>query len=217
MKKYYDILLVDDHSLLRQAVKAHIELENSEYKVDEAMNGEHALQRLGKKDYDLIITDINMPKLSGIELVNIIRKKHNDIKALVVSMYFDSSHVSQMLTAGVDGYVSKNANHQELLKAIQTILDGGTYYSGEISKAIMDSMNTKRKDNNILETLSDREKEILYLVLKEFSNKEIAKKLKISTRTVETHKYNLLQKTQSKNIAGLFRFAMKYKLFADLV
>ncbi len=164
-----------------------------------------------------MVTDINMPRMSGYELVKTIKARNNNIKILTISMLLDHKTVSSMLELGVDGYVSKFASNHELLKAIDEILNGNTYYSSDVASVFMSGFQHKKESDQIIESLSKRELEILYLVLKEYSNQEIAEKLYISPRTVETHKYKLLQKTNSKNIAGLFKFAILNELFGDLL
>lgn len=217
MKKQYYILLVDDHSLMRQALKVHLELGSSDLIIEEAMNGEHALNRLTRRTYDLLVTDIGMPKIDGFDLTKQIKEKYPTTKVLAVSMHIDPKNVSKMLDAGANGFISKSADYTELLRAIYDILNGKSYYTNDVTDAIINGLRKDARGENGDAELSEREKEVLYLVLKEFSNKEIAKKLYISQRTVEAHKYKLLQKTNSKNVAGLFRYAMQHNLFMDLV
>jgi DNA-binding NarL/FixJ family response regulator len=211
------ILFVEDHRLLRQAIKIQIEIERPSLVIKEANNGRQALLQLERQAFDLLITDINMPKMDGLQLAEVIKRDYPCIKVLTVSMFVDHSHISKMLEAGVDGYVSKNANNEELIIAIDLILGGERYYSKEVKDILINGMREQKHKKNLLESLSKREMEILHLVLKEYSNKDIADKLFISTRTVETHKYNLLKKTNSKNIAGLFKFAVVNELFPDLI
>lgn len=207
------ILLVEDHRIIRQAIKIQLELDAPNYLIDECGNGKQALLFLSKKEYDLMITDIDMPKMDGIELVKLAKKESPNTKILTMSMFTNYKYISQMLKINIDGYISKNTDHQELLHATQVIMEGESYYSKEISDNLIKGMQEDKYKTNLVDALSKRELEILNLVLKEFNNKEIAEKLFISNRTVETHKYNLLQKTNSKNIAGLFKFAVINDLF----
>lgn len=211
------ILFVEDHRLLRQAIKIQIEIERPSFVIKEANNGRQALLKLQREAFDLLITDINMPKMDGFQLAEVIRKDYPCIKILTVSMFTDHNHISKMLEVGVDGYVSKNANNEELITAIDLILGGERYYSKEVKDILINGMRDHKNKRSLVESLSKREIEILHLVLKENNNKDIADKLFISTRTVETHKYNLLKKTNSKNIAGLFKFAVVNELFSDLI
>lgn len=211
------ILFVEDHRLLRQAIKIQIEIERPSFVIKEANNGRQALLKLQREAFDLLITDINMPKMDGFQLAEVIRKDYPCIKILTVSMFTDHNHISKMLEVGVDGYVSKNANNEELITAIDLILGGERYYSKEVKDILINGMRDHKNKRSLVESLSKREIEILHLVLKENNNKDIADELFISTRTVETHKYNLLKKTNSKNIAGLFKFAVVNELFSDLI
>jgi DNA-binding NarL/FixJ family response regulator len=211
------ILFVEDHRLLRQAIKVQIEIERPSFVIKEANNGKQALLKLQREAFDLLITDINMPKMDGFQLAEVIRKDYPCVKILTVSMFTDHNHISKMLEVGVDGYVSKNANNEELITAIDLILGGERYYSKEVKDILINGMRDHKNKRSLVESLSKREIEILHLVLKENNNKDIADKLFISTRTVETHKYNLLKKTNSKNIAGLFKFAVVNELFSDLI
>lgn len=212
-----NILLVEDHPIMRQAIKIQLELDKPNYLIDECGNGKQALLFLSKNQYDLMITDIKMPKMNGVELVKLAKKQSLDTKILTISMFTDYKHISEMVKIGVDGYISKNTNNEEFLHAIEVILNNETYYSKEISNNLIKGMREDKYKTNLVKSLSKRELEILLLVLKEYSNKEIAKKLCISSRTVETHKHNLLQKTDSKTVAGLFKFALQNELFDDLL
>ncbi len=211
--KIKKILLVEDHKIMREAIKIQLELDAPNYLIHECSNGEQALLFLSKTEYDLMITDIDMPKMNGIELIKLAKKKFPSTRILTVSMFTDYKHISKVLEEGANGYISKNTGNQELLHAIQVILGGESYCSKEVSDSLIKGMREDRYKTNLVESLSKREMEVLNLVLKEFNNKEIAEKLFISNRTVETHKYNLLQKTNSRNIAGLFRFAVQNDLF----
>jgi len=211
------ILLVEDHRILRQAIKIQFDLDAPHYLVDECSDGSEALLLLSKNEYDLMISDINMPRMDGFELVKLAKEHVPRTKLLIVSMFTDYKYISKMVELGVDGYLSKNTDHQELIDAIDIILDGENYYSKEVSRNLIQGMRSNKQQAKLVNTISKRELEVLNLVLKEFTNKEIAGQLFISTRTVETHKYNLLQKTNSRNIAGLFKFAVQNELFEDLV
>ena len=212
----YQILLIDDHKLMRQAIKGYIEQLKPNYQLDEAMNEKHAIQLASKKNYDLIITDINMPVMTGFELIDILKQKKIEAKILTVSMHFNEKYVKQMLEAEVDGYVTKNSDSQEFMDAIDSVLQGDSYFSKDIMNTIS-RLYRKKPKPPIIETLSEREMEILYLILKEYTNKQIAQKLSLSIRTVETHKYNLMQKIEAKNVLGLLKFALRNNLFEDLI
>ncbi len=206
-----DILLVDDHAMIRDAIKFYFEAEEGYQVKGEASNGIEALQLLQKENYDVVVTDISMPGMDGITMLDQIRKDYPDQKVLVLSMLDDAVYINRMIALGANGYILKNAPKEELFDAIDTICKNENYYAKEIYQTIIDSIAGKKpKQRLTVETsLSKREKEVLRLVVKEYSNKEIADELFISIRTVEAHKRNLLDKTGAKNIAGLVVFALE--------
>ncbi len=206
-----DILLVDDHAMIRDAIKFYFEAEERYQVKGEASDGTEALQLLQKENYDVVVTDISMPDMDGITMLDHIRKDYPDQKVLVLSMLDDAVYINKMIALGANGYILKNAPKEELFDALDTICKNENYYAKEIYQTIIDSIAGKKpKQRLTVETsLSKREKEVLRLVVKEYSNKEIADELFISIRTVEAHKRNLLDKTGAKNIAGLVVFALE--------
>lgn len=211
MKK---ILVVDDHQIIRDGIRFYFE-EDEEFVIqDEAENGEEALKLLENNEYDIILTDINMPKMDGIEFMKILRENHPDQKVLVLSMYNEAGYINKMIALGANGYVLKKSDKAELVAAIKKVLGGEDHYSDEVYKTIIGNIaGRKPKERLTLETeLSEREKEVLVLIANEYTNQEIADKLFISIRTVETHKRNLLEKTGCKNVAGLVMYAVERNL-----
>jgi len=165
------------------------------------------------------MTDIDMPEMDGFTLSSEILAKEPNQKILVLSMLTDSSHVKKMLKAGVSGYISKEAGQEEILKAIDAVLNDQNYYSKTITNSIMNTMGGKPKvkTRTVLEQpLTSRELEVLKLIIQEYSNEEIADKLFISKRTVDAHKQNILGKTGAKNIVGLVMHVLERNLFDDL-
>lgn len=211
------VLLVDDHIMIRDVLKSY--LAEDRFNVDEASHGQEALQMYSQGNYDLVITDIDMPHMDGISLTEEIRKLNKDQTILVLTMIIDSTYVRRMLKAGVSGYLSKDSDKEEILEAIDVVLSGDNYYSRQITKTIMDNLSSKQatRSNVVYEMpLSEREKEVLHLITKEYSNQEIADKLFISVRTVDAHKRNLLDKTGAKNVAGLVIYAIERQVFDDI-
>lgn len=208
------ILLVDDHALIRDAIKAYFK-ENTEFELaGEAKNGVQALDLMKENQYDLILSDINMPEMDGLELMKNIKSDYPDQKVLVLTMFNDNAQIKKMIELGANGYILKNATKSELFEGITKIIDGDDYFSKEVYESLINSIS-KRKEKKRLTfevPLSDREKEVLVLVANEFSNQEIADKLFISIRTVETHKRNLLEKTGCKNVAGLVMYAVEKEI-----
>jgi DNA-binding NarL/FixJ family response regulator len=163
--------------------------------------------------------DINMPIMGGMECTQIITKRWPKIKVLGLSMMSDNQHIKKMMNAGASGYVLKNCTEKELKKALNTVMSGDTYYSPEVTEVVMANLmrNSRKSSHMVVDMpLTEREKEVLELIIKEFSNQDIAKKLFISARTGDAHKRNLLEKTGAKNIAGLVIYAINNQLFEDL-
>ncbi len=211
-------MLVDDHQIVRDGIKSHLERTNKYKIVAEAINGLDALDLIKESTPDLIIMDIHMKQMDGITCTKEISRNHPHIKVLALTMHNESQYIKQMLAAGAAGYLLKNCDQEELTLAIDQITKEGSYFSPQVTKAIMNTLTgTPEKAKKTIEIpLTDRELEILHLILKEFSNKEISEKLFIGIRTVDAHKRNLLEKTGSKNVAGLVLYAVKHELFNDL-
>ncbi|MFT5167630.1 MAG: DNA-binding NarL/FixJ family response regulator [Saprospiraceae bacterium] len=211
------ILLVDDHKLVRDGIRAQL-VHNPKFQIiAEASDGQEALDILEDKVADLVIMDITMDGMDGITCTKQVIKLYPDIKVLALTMLSENQHIKQMLKAGASGYLLKNCEEEELKKAIETIHSGGTYYSPEVTRIIMTNLSGQKvaKNTTTQIPLTTREKEVLRLILEENSNKEIADQLFISQRTVDAHKRNLLEKTGAKNVAGLVLFAVNNQIFED--
>lgn len=211
----HSILLVDDHELIRDAIKYYFKEDEEFNVVNEACDGLEALRFLESNMYDIVISDINMPNMDGLGLMQQIRTLYPDQKVLVLSMHGDASAINKMISLGAYGYILKNASKVDLKEALHKIIGGENYFSKDVYEAIISRIAKKRepKKRLTLETqLSNREREVLQLIINEHSNQEIADKLFISIRTVETHKRNLLEKTGCKNIAGLVMYAVERNL-----
>ncbi len=214
------ILLVDDHKLIRDALKVYLENDEEFDITDEAGNGQEALVLLKSIRVDVVMLDINMPVMDGITCAKKIKALYPDIKILALSMYNDNQFIKQMLAAGAAGYILKNSGEEIIKTALRKVYNNETYYSAEVAETVMQSMlkgAVKRNSKLVVDLpLTSREKEVLRLIIKEYSNQEIAEELFISPRTVDAHKRNLLEKTGSKNIAGLVLYAIEKNLFDDL-
>lgn len=209
------ILLVDDHKMIRSALKLFLDNTQEVFVIKEASSGKEALEKIQQEVFDLIITDLNMPLMNGIELTLQILKIDPFAKILALSMMNDDANIKKMLRAGAKGYLLKDCDEKEFLNAVKTVLSGKPYYSPGVKQVVMESISSEKKKSE-KSNLSKREKEILYLLFQEYSNGEIADKLFISLRTVETHKRNIMDKTGAKNLAGLVKYALKHNLFTDL-
>jgi DNA-binding NarL/FixJ family response regulator len=197
------ILLVDDHAILLDGIKTLLDKVEGISVTATAQSAEKALQILKDTKVDLVITDFNMPGMDGLSLIHSIKKINPKIKTIILSMHDETHLVKEILRAGVNGYVLKKDTHHELLKAIREVEQGKIYLSSDINKILID--NLQNPDDGKL--LSDREREIVKLIANEYSNKQIAEKLFISERTVETHRKNIFKKTGTNSLVGLIKFA----------
>jgi len=211
------ILLVDDHDIVRDGIRSLLEDEVGFNIVDEAANGIEALESCGNTNLDAIVMDINMPKMNGIEATEKIKEKYPDLKILALTMMDEDEHIRKMIEAGASGYILKSSDKQELIDAIISILGGQHYFSSDAAQSVMMNLVKGKTQSGAGDPakITEREREVLELIVKEFTNQEIADKLFISIRTVDAHRRNLLQKTGAKNTAGLVKYAIKYDL-ADI-
>lgn len=216
-----NIVLADDHVLVRDGIRALLEDQEGIHVIDEASNGKEALEVVAKSNPDLLIVDIRMPELNGIEVVKEMSEKYADVKTLVLSMHDSEEYVVQAIQAGADGYLLKGASKEEFLKALHAVASGGKYFTGDISSIIMNNfMNGQavKKSSPKKELVEDpfnltkREKQILHLVLQLKNNKDIAEELNISRRTAEVHRFNLMKKLEVKNLMELTNKAKEYQL-----
>jgi len=202
------VFIIDDHQMLIDGIKAFL-LNESEFKiVGEALRSTEAIERIKKIDVDVIITDINMPEMNGLQLANAIRRVKPEQKILALSMYGDKAVITDMIDAGVKGYVLKNTGKQELITALKLIANGGTYFSGDVAKEI------NRVDDSIDKryVLTPREREIVRYVAQGLSHTEIGDKICISPRTVDTHRTNIMRKLEVHSIAELIKIALQLKI-----
>jgi DNA-binding NarL/FixJ family response regulator len=211
MSEKVRILIVDDHTMIRVAIKNYFVNDDQIEIVEEAVNGEEALARLVDTQIDLVLTDISMPVMDGYELVGKIKLKYPELKVVALSMINESQQVKKMLETGVHGYILKNCDKEELKAGIIQVMNGEDYFSNSVAHEIVEAL-AKRKgaEGALVEIpLSQREKEVLRLMMKEYSNGEIANELSISTRTVDAHRRNLMEKTGSKGVVGLVIYAIE--------
>ncbi|NQY10121.1 MAG: response regulator transcription factor [Flavobacteriales bacterium] len=215
--KKIKIILVDDHKVIRDALTSYLNNDEEFEIIAEASNGNDAIELARTTVADIFIMDINMGEPDGIQCTKEIKKINPNIKILALTMFNESQHIKQMMNAGASGYLLKNVGVEEVKTAIKNVYQGNIYYSSEVTETVMNSLQEKKVSTSskfITDIpLTEREKEVLQLIIEEFSNKEIANKLFISSRTVDAHKRNLLEKTNSKNIAGLVVYAINNKVF----
>ena len=209
------VILVDDHEIIRDGIKALLKGADGIDIVGEAENGQEAIELLDKNNIDLVLMDISMPIMDGIDATKYISKNFSWVKVIVLSMHDDESHIINMLKAGAVGYVFKNTGKIKLIEAIKTVSSGESFFAKEASQKIMEhfmqNKGTEKRNGSLedIHRLTEREKEVLRLIAEEYTNQEIADKLFLSPRTIDTHRRNLLQKLNVKNTAGLVKFAIK--------
>ncbi|MDR9364917.1 MAG: response regulator transcription factor [Balneolaceae bacterium] len=211
------IALADDHKIVRDGIKTLLESQSEIDVVAEASDGNEILEKVKDNLVDLVIMDISMPEKDGIRATKELKEKHPNLKVLALTMSNDDLHIRQMIQAGASGYIMKSAGRQELKNAIETIMKGQHYFSDEATQSIMmDLVKGKGKSTTMDAVhITDRELEILELIVQEFINQEIAEKLFISSRTVDAHRRNLLQKTGARNTAGLVKYAFQHNLISS--
>lgn len=208
------ILLVEDHSMVRAGLRALLERANDIHIVGEASNGQEAIEMTVELKPDVLVMDIMMPRLNGIQAAEQIRSMKLPVNILLLSMYSDAGLVHQALNSGVKGYVLKTSVSEELLWGIRAVARGETYLSTVISSIVVESALHPHaaQTDDPLNSLSPREKEILQLIAEEHTSGEIGKLLFISEKTVEKHRANLMEKLNVRNLAGLVRLAIKFGL-----
>jgi DNA-binding NarL/FixJ family response regulator len=205
--KKYKVIIADDHSLFRQGLKLILMDLNDIEVIADVPNGKELVEIAGILQPDLVIMDINMPFLNGIEASKILARDHPEIKILVVSMYGDEQYYNSVIENGVKGFILKDADNSELKNAVRDILIGKTYFSQELLLRLIRSKQTPANIN-----LTNREQEILELICQGFGTVEISAKLFLSDRTIENHKASLFAKTGCKNSLSLVIFAIKNNL-----
>lgn len=204
----FTVFLVDDHRLFREGLS--LLLGNLPYisEVYEAGDGNEFIEQLEGTQPDLVFMDINMPGLDGIETTLKALEKYPQLKIIALSMYADEDYYTRMINAGARGFILKNSGIQDVEDCIRNVISGHNYFSPEILDGILRNISRKAKPVKTGE-LSEREEEVLYRICQGHSNQEISSLLHISKRTVDKHRENLLQKTDSKNTAGLVMFAIR--------
>ena len=208
------VIVADDHHILLDGLKVLLQKQKDIEVLGVFRNGGELLNALPDLDPQVAIVDINMPEMDGHTLTKQIKALYPSIHVIVLSMYDDSGHIMDMLEAGASGYLLKNVTDKELTDAIRAVMEGKMYFSSEVSEKIATLAVTqqKRDEQPSLPKLTERELEILRLISAEYSNAEIANQLFISERTVETHRKNMLRKTNNKTIVGLLKYAMEHQI-----
>ncbi|MFC1677413.1 response regulator [Planctomycetota bacterium] len=205
------VLLADDHKITREGLRSLLEKDGNMEVIAQAEQGREAVRLAGELRPDVVIMDVSMPNLNGIEATRQIVSKLPDVKVIALSMHSDSMFVSEMLKSGASGYLLKDCAFDELAKAIETVISGKTYLSPEISSVVVDDYLYRLSKNGVTETdiLTDREREVLQLLAEGQSTKQIALKLHISAKTVETHRRQMMNKLDMHTVAELTKYAVR--------
>jgi DNA-binding NarL/FixJ family response regulator len=207
------VLVVDDHQIVIDGLQLLMEGLEDISCVGSAASGEKALTFLQNSEVDIVILDIEMPGMDGIACCTRIAKSYPDMHVIALTMHSERSLIKRMLEAGARGYLLKNAGRDELASAIRRVYQGKSYYSDDVAETIIRGDTTSRpRRHAMFPTLSSREKQIVQLIVDEFTTQEIADKLSISFNTVETHRRNIMDKLGAKNAAGIVRIALEHHL-----
>lgn len=212
LSKNINVLIVDDHQIVIDGIRSLLKGSNHIHIVGEALHGKEALEILDKKTVDVIILDIQMPIMGGIEVTKIIKEKYADTKVLILTMYDTPEFVQQAIEIDADGYILKNRGAEELESALQALTNGEDYFGKEANKALRSGVRRKKnRDKNEI-PLTKRETEVLKLIAYGKTTPQISELLCIAPSTVETHRRNLIEKTQVENSSkGLIKFAIENK------
>ena len=206
------ILIAEDHTILREGLRSLLNTDQDFEVVGEAEDGREAIRVAEKIMPDLVLMDLTMPKMNGLEAIKEIKKRSPASKILVLTVHKTEEYILAALEAGADGYVVKDATHSELIMAMQKVLAGGRFLSPDISEKVIDGYLAGKKalrTKTSWDTLTQREREILKLVAEGYKNKDVADYLFISVKTVEKHRANLMRKLDLHNAAGLTALAIE--------
>ena len=212
MSPKYRIVIAEDHTILREGLRALLSSSPDFEIVGEAEDGREAIRCVEKLKPNLILTDLSMPRMNGMDAIRDIKRKSPGTKILVLTVHKTEEYILATLQAGADGYLLKDSTHAELLAAVRHVLSGKHYISPGISDKVLDGYLEGRKTlktHTSWETLTQREREILKLIAEGYKNKEIADDLCISVKTVEKHRANLMEKLNLHNVQALTTFAIE--------
>lgn len=209
MSESLRILLADDHTLVREGVRRILESQRSAWAVSEVSDGEAAIAKVATGEVDVLVLDLAMPGRDGLEVLAEVKKSRPSVRVLVLTMHDDPAYVSRAVQSGADGYLLKDSAVQDLVTAIDTVMEGRAYYAPAVQRALSEIVRGKAAEERPLEQLTEREREVLKLVAEGYPTKEIAARLGISHRTVESHRANLMRKLDLRSVAKLTQFAVR--------
>jgi len=209
------VLVVDDHAILRDGIRSLLESQEDIIVVGEAADGAEAIKLVDKLLPDIVLMDISMPKTNGLEATRIIKDRHPQLKVLILTQHDNREYIAPALGAGAAGYVLKRSGRREMLNAIRQVHKQGAFLSNNVAQEVFqDYSQAGRTAEEIEQHLTDRERQVLQLIVRGRSNKEIALELGISPKTVSVHRTNLMSKLNVQNTVELIRFASNHPLLS---
>ena len=209
----HSVLIADDHGIVREGLRRLLEAEEDLSVCGEAADGREVLEMVERHRPDCVVLDITMPRLGGLETLERIRRKHERIRVVLLSVHSDPPFIQSAVSLGADGYVLKHGRASEVLAAVRAVLSGGNYFSPPVAKEIVEQLRDPKKDaSEPFTLLSSREREVLHLIAEGLSAKEVASELEISTKTVEAHRTSLMRKVGVRKATELVRYAVKHGL-----
>ena len=203
------IIIVDDHELLIEGMKTILESNKSYHVLEQYMDGASFLKDGNPKEADLLLIDISMPGKNGLEIVEELRSTGVETPVIIVSQFTEEEYATRAIQSGANGYISKNASKTIILKAVETVLNGGLYISGKGVKTLQANWDKDETSKKSMAKLSDRENEVLLLLCKGKALKEISFELKISDRTVSTYKQRILEKLELSTLVDLIKYGIE--------
>ena len=203
------VIVADDHQMFIDGIAELLKSMPTIEFIGGALNGVDLIDLLHQKTADVILMDVNMPKMDGYEATQKVTAEFPNTKVLILSMHDTSAYIQKLIKAGANGYILKNTGKAELQEAIETVARGESYYSQAVTQRIMEGLQKKERQKSMQVELTARETDVLRLIVEEFTTHEIADQLCISHHTVESHRKNLIAKTGVKNIAGLVKYAIE--------
>ncbi|MEO9480532.1 MAG: response regulator transcription factor [Maribacter dokdonensis] len=223
MSEITRIVLADDHALVRDGIRSLLETESDLQVIGEASNGKEAIDLVAEVNPDILIIDIRMPVMNGIDAVAELTQSKSSVKTIILSMHDSEEYILKSISSGANGYLLKDTDKSEFIKAIHTVREGGKYFSGDISNVLVNNLlggkneivkkeETPKKTGENVFDLTNKELKVLELVLSGLTNQQISEKLQNSKRTIETHRFNLMRKMDVKNLIDLSKKSQKYNL-----
>jgi len=203
------VLLVDDHTLVRAGVRRILEAHPGIRVVGEVPDGDRAIEELEAGGIDVVVLDLTMPGRDGFTVLAEIRRRWATVRVIVLTMHSSGEYVARAVREGAKGYLLKDSAVQDLVAAIESVMEGGEFYSPAVQRSLADALRQGDREPSPLDQLTEREREVLRLVAEGLATKEIAARLFISTRTVETHRANLMRKLDLHSVALLTQFAIR--------